>query len=643
MKKIGVYVLTLLLLFSFLALAVAQDDDTIADDTTTDDTTDDTTADDTTTTDTTTDTTTSSTSVTTGLASTSTLGNWSKSFECLEEKAGDNCASINTVTEIALTVLASPDSIMKGCIEKLESKKQDNHFGSIKDTALALLALRHAGKDTALIEKWLLLQRQSPTDLIWFLQEDSDGFTKCIIDDGTLRYDNIEIDENKKINVDAGECLKRAQSNFWYKITPSCYSKRFKISCDKDFSTNLLYKNERSSTIYVLENTQTSPQHGTTEHSVNSKCLGTLNGCDYEGTAWATLALQDAGYEVNEFIPYLIAISDVKQSYLPDAFIYKITGYPNYGTQLIKDQKFNSYWEAPSSQYNRYYDTALALLSLGIEQEQAKKAEQWLLFEQGSNGCWANSVRETAFILWVIHQRDYAVTSSTEYCNDFGFFCIEQSACPSSEDVGENYYCSGTSKTCCKENNLQSCSEQGGESCSAGLECQGLAVEASDSYSCCLAGCAEPTIQETECEEFRYSCESSCGSDQEEVSFSCESRDVCCKDTFEEESESAGIPWWIWLLVVLILAVIGAILWFYRDKIKQRFKKGGEEEKTPQSGVPPGRPGMPPQRPGMRRPGMPLRRGGIPHRRPGMRRPGMPHRGGPRRPPLKPGSRPGRP
>ncbi|MBU0471472.1 MAG: hypothetical protein KKF65_02525 [Nanoarchaeota archaeon] len=116
------------------------------------------------------------------------LGNLSKAFDCLEEKAGAGCKDVDSVQEIALTIMATPDNIMKGCVEKLKTKRSGNNFGSIRDTALAVIALNHAGEDTEAIEKWLLERRQNPTDIIWFLQEDSDGEVECTIDDGSLRY-----------------------------------------------------------------------------------------------------------------------------------------------------------------------------------------------------------------------------------------------------------------------------------------------------------------------------------------------------------------------------------------------------------------------------------------------------------------------
>jgi len=537
------------------------------------------------------------------------------------KKADDDCKNIDDITELSFTILSTPTNIMDGCVKKLESKQSNNNYGTIKETALATLALNHAGKETELLEKWLIEQKRNPTDLIWFLQQDSDSAVGCNIEDDTLRYD-IQIDENKKIGSDAGNCLKRAQSNFWFQINPTCYSQTFKISCDQDFITSLLYKSSRGSTIYVLENTQESPAFGTTEHGINSKCLGIGNSCDYEGTAWGALALQNTNNDIGEYIPYLIATADLKESFLPDAFIFLLTSYDDYGTNLIRDQRFGSYWEAPQSAYNRYYDTALTLLSLGTNQEQTIAAEKWLLFEQSINGCWGNSVRETAFILWALEQRDYLIRTNTVYCTDAEFFCTARSDCSPSNDLGnsENYYCSGLSNTCCKEDvELVSCNEMPGVICPSNKVCDSLTTTDKFGEACCLSSCTDPVIQTTECEDQYLSCYSECGAGLEEAPYSCGLGQSCC--SVSDVEESTGLPWWVWVLIILIIVVLVAIgIMYKRKKDKEKAEKSSQSVSSGM--IPPGRPGM------HRRPGMHGRRPG-PHRRSrpgGMRRPGPPGR-----------------
>ena len=520
-------------------------------------------------------------------------------FQCLEEKAGD-CSSLTT-QELAFTILATPDNIFDDCVDELESRKNSNNWGNTRDTALAILAFNHAGKDTEASEEWLIDQEMAPTELIWYLEQDSNGQTEC-----NLAYDSedykIKINENKKIDTDAGSCLTKSQSSFWLKVSPDCYGKEFTIQCDKDYITTLLYKNKNSQTIYVLEGTTSSPAFDSTNIKVNSKCFGE-SSCDYESTAWSAVALLKTGNNIEEYIPYLVALSDTNKRYLPESFIYMITNYEDYATKLIANQKLGNYWLAEGTAYNKFYDTSLALISLGGSSEQAKNSENWLLFSQGSNGCWQNSIRETAISLWALAGRSGKLGGgggSIVYCTDAGNFCIPSKDCPEEEDIGDNYFCPALSKTCCTSENIKTCSEYGGEVCESSKVCSGNKKKATDTDECCVGTCEEKP-EETACEAQYWTCSDSCLESQEVVELTCNAGQVCCKTkTKGEESK-----FWIWILLVLISAVLIAIMYVYREKLKllwfkirTKFKKdkgrkGGALRSGPR---PPPRPGFPPMR-----------------------------------------------
>jgi len=482
----------------------------------------------------------------------------------------------------------------------------ENNWGNVRDTALAVLALKHASEDTQPNEEWILAQNQTPTELIWFLQEDSNEETECHIGYASNDY-TITVAENKKIDRNAGTCLTRAQSNFWLQVTPDCYDEEFTIECDKDFIATLLYKNQHSSTIYVLDGTESSPAFGSIKLSIKSKCFGT-NSCDYEATAWAILALLQTGHNVEEFIPYVIAMAETNQAFLPEAFIYMLTNYDDYATQLITNQKLGNYWEAPSSAYNKFYDTSLALISLGSSSaEQVTKAKDWLLFSQGSNGCWQNSIRETAIVLWALAGRSGKTStgSGVTTCAEADFFCIPTSDCPASEDVGNNYFCSSLSNTCCMTENIKTCSEYFGEECNTDEVCTGNERKATDTNNCCTGQCVERQ-KENECETNFYTCMDECSEFQEPMStYSCDGLEVCCR-TKTTQSDEEGWSLWIWILIILILIVLVAIAYIKRDKlklllfrIKTKFKKDkgkkGPPPSRPRPGMPP-RPGFPPIR-----------------------------------------------
>ncbi|MBU2576777.1 MAG: hypothetical protein KKF50_03575 [Nanoarchaeota archaeon] len=524
-------------------------------------------------------------------------------YDCLEEKAAD-CSGLTT-QEIAYTILATPDNIFDECVKVLEDRKSSDNWGNVRDTALAILALDHAGKDTEASELWLLSQVRTPTELIWYLEQDSNEAVTCNIGYQTNDY-SISIGENKKIDVNAGSCLTRAQSNFWLEVNPSCYDEEFNIECDKNFIATLLYKNKNSPTIYPIEGTESSPAFGSIKLKVNSKCFGTTS-CEYEATAWATQALLEKGYNVDEFIPYIIAMAESNKQYLPYAFIYMSTNYEDYASQLIADQRLGNYWEAPSSAYNKFYDTSLALISLGSSSsaEQITKARDWLLFSQGANGCWQNSVRDTAIVLWALEGRagKNSGGSGVNYCSAAGYFCIPKTDCvPSSNDVGNNFFCASLSDTCCMAESLKSCTDYGGSECDSGEVCSGNTRKATDTTSCCTGTCIERS-DTTPCEDYFYTCKDSCSDNQESADYDCDGVQVCCK-TKSVTTKGGGSTWWIWVLIILILAVLGAIGWVKREELKlfwfkmrSKFKKDkGKDSSSPASFQGP-RPGMPP-RPG---------------------------------------------
>tara|TARA_Y100000310_G_C20648228_1_gene797866 strand:+ start:171 stop:2048 length:1878 start_codon:yes stop_codon:yes gene_type:complete len=605
MKKVGVFVI-LLLIFSLISFAVGDVNDSI-NDSSTDDTDD-------------------SDSVT----SQQDPDKIENGFECLEEKVDDDCSDADTVQDLSLTILATPDNVFDDCVNELKDKESGDHFGNIRDTALAILALNHAGENTEDYEEWLIKQNTTPDDLTWYLEQDSNQASQCKISYDGDDY-TINVNENKKIDSNAGSCLTRAQSNFWLKVSSSCFDEEFQVSCDENFIATLLYKNQNSQTIYPLKGTESEPAFGTISLKVKSKCFPSSGGgstCDYESTAWATLALLETGYNIEEFIPYVVAMSDSNQRYLPNAFIYMLTNYEDYASTLIQDQNLGNYWESPSSAYSKYYDTALALVALSSSSaEQVVKAKDWLLFSQASNGCWANSIRDTAIVLWALEGRaGRSGGTSVTVCGDANFFCIPQAECPSGDDVGGNYFCSSLSDTCCTTENLQSCSSYGGQICPSGEICLGNERRSLDSTTgdCCVGECVTPS-ETPECEEFGYICSDSCTDSQESVDYDCGDTDttttICCRT----KTPSSSI-WWIWVLIILIILVLGALGWVFRQKLKLFFfklKTKFKKQKGPKGGAGPGRPPRPgPPRGFPPRPGFPpiRRRQPMPVGRPPARR-----------------------
>ncbi len=520
-----------------------------------------------------------------------------KAYDCLKDKVEDKCDSLS-VEEKAFTVLAIGD-----CKSELkDSSRNEQCWPSsgcrLKDTALSVMALSKYNQDTDDAEDWLLDQEQTPDDLIWFLEIDSDEETTCEISYNDREYD-VVVKEDKKLSSSAGPCLSIDQGGYWLKIDDDCYDDNFTISCDMEFLTTLVYKKRTGSTVYVSSKTNFGASEGKTEEKVNSLCFGT--GCDYEGSLWATLALSEEGYDVSPYLPYLIAMTDENEEYFPSSFLYMLTDYDDFFSQII-DLQTNDYWKIADSPYHQFYDTSLALLALqDFDASQADSAKSYLLEVQDEDGCW-RTVRDTAFILYAAWPKQGGgVGPSPDYCEDFNYYCTSPLECDESNKM--DLPCeSSLGKVCCKEKPLEeTCAIKEGDICKGDEECNGKWIAASDSTSCCSGYCEIVEIEEPECEVEGFDCRSSCYEDEEEKLYECDSTDVCCGEKTEKTSY-----WWIWLLIILIILVVLGIV--FKDRIKSfifkmKNKMGkGKGPARPGPGPGPRRfPPGPPISPGQRR------------------------------------------
>ncbi len=525
-------------------------------------------------------------------------------YDCLESKVGD-CSGLPT-PDMALSILSTPDNtVFDSCVSKLEAAKVGESWGNVKDTALALLALDHAGKDTESIESWLESAAKNSTDLTWYVQIDtsSANSTTCKIIYDNQSYENIQINEDKTLSSGAGSCLTRANNNYFLSLDPSCLEKKINVECEEDFIVALAYKySGQSATLNLLDNTQSASAYGSVGFEVISKCFGEGSTCDFESSAWAAYALLRAGIDIEEYLPYLLATSEGNSKYLPEAFLYLLTKYDTYSADLIKERTSSGYWDISGSPYGRFYDSALAILALGANSADVVKALDWLYFTQDSEGCWQGSVRDTAMVLWASEQRAGRASggSSQTRCEDVeneDYFCVPSGQC--SGDELSNFFCSGSSICCTEDIELLSCSEQNGSVCSSGQTCAGSTSSSSDGLSCCLGECIDP-VEQSACESAGNVCRTSCNSDENSVSLTCDdSGEVCCDyvgssssgDDYDEENE--GSYWWIWLLIILILIALGVLVWVYKDKLFK--KKDSNAGQKGQGGMPPRGPGIPPR------------------------------------------------
>jgi len=518
-----------------------------------------------------------------------------KAYTCLEEKVQDKCSSLSLEEQI-FSLLA-----IKECKDEVVSDSKNDECWpesscDIKSTAQAILALDRVNTNTDEAETWLLSQNKTPENIVWYLEIESPELTTCTITYSGSSY-AITIGTDKKISSGAGSCLSLAQDDYWLKISSSCYDKEFEISCEKQFLTTLLFKKETSSTIHVSEKATSASAGGTTTEKINSFCFEQGGSCNYEGSLWAALVLNFKGYKVSSYLPYLVTMKDEIENtkYLPESFLYSLTGYTDIRNSLLLKQKSSKWWLESD---DKFYDTALALYPLQYEETQEKtNSINWLLDVQDNNGCWEGNTRDTAFILYSLWPKDI---SSGDFddgidCEDAGYNCMSSINCQEGGGNVLNYDCSGVFVCCDKEKTLEECVDQGGEICDSAQNCVGgTTVDASDSdygETCCVGGSCEEPSQVSECESYGGVCEtSSCDKNEEEVSYTCDSGQTCC---VEKTTTAKKSYWWIWVLLLLIvLAVLGIIfkdrlrpIWF---KIKSKF--GKSKPRGPSSG----RPGFPP-------------------------------------------------
>lgn len=485
-----------------------------------------------------------------------------KAYSCLNKLIDEKKCGGLTLEQKIFSYLATAkckneltsDSSSNGCWPKSSC--------SIKETAQAALALSQRGSASKKSAEWLISQNTTPSDLIWYLQIETTHASSCDISYGASTYP-INIAEDKKISGSAGSCLSIAQDGYWLKIISSCYDKEFKVKChDSNFLINLLFKKGTSSTIHVSETTQSGSAEEEKTAKVNSLCFSTGNSCDYEGSLWAVMALNDMNYEVSPYLPYLITMADDNEKFLPESFLWAVTGYDNFQTTLLSKQKSGGYWEESG---DKFYDTALALFPITGEPMQKKNSKDWLLKVQDSDGCWLDNIKNTAFILasvWAPKNIIGGEQPNVNYCSGNGYCMPSPDCIDAGGNLLTNYVCSAGLKCCSKASVKKTCIQLGGDVCSSNQQCSSSEVDSSDG-KCCLGRCNEIAVVNYTCtSEGKGTCKTSCGTNEERKSeYNCEfSSDICCV------KKSGGSSLWIWILSILIILVLIAIL--FRNKLR---------------------------------------------------------------------------
>lgn len=529
-----------------------------------------------------------------------------KAYQCLNDKISGKCSSLS-IEEKIFSLLA-----VNQCQSEVvaDSKNSGECWPSascnIKTTAQAILALDNEGAGTQKAQDWLNSKNISPTQLTWYLEIEADNSSSCSIQYSGQSY-TVNIDENKKLSSNAGNCLVLAEYDYLLKVSPSCYNREFSISCNQDFLTTTLFKKSTSSTIYVSDEASSSSASGATKEKIKSYCFATGSSCDYEGSLWAAMVLNSLGTDVSPYLPYLITMADENNKFLPDSFLYSLTAKTEYQISLLSKQKSSSWWMESG---DKFYDTALALYPLREEDVQEKvDAKTWLLDSQDSKGCWEGNTRNTAFILASIWPKTVSRgTAELPDCETSSFYCAGSAACTGAGGKILSEYDCGSLYSCCDTlPKIETCADIGGNICSSNKICvDGTeATYVSDldyGETCCVDGsCAiAPQPEQSECEINNGICRvGGCSSNEKESSFVCDFSSGCC---IQNTTNDGPNYWWVWILLILIVLVVLGII--FRNKLREfwfRISSGRKPKPGPPSQQHSMFP-MPLQRPLMHRP-----------------------------------------
>ncbi len=535
-----------------------------------------------------------------------------KAYQCLQSQVESKAPNSISLQEAVFGVLALGGNSKLTSV--IESKiKTNNHWeetsNPLKDTAQAMLAYNRIGRNTNDIKNWTLSKSKAATDLTWYIEIDIENHesSECAVSYGNEQQRTVTVNEDMTLSGNPGSCLSIQAGGFWLRVSNTCIDYNYTISCDKDFTTSTLYQRTGSSTIYVSPVAHSTAAQGTTIEKINSKCLtSSSTSCDYEGTLWAAIALDKLGVSISEYLPYLLALSESNKRFLPSSFLHLLTdGQDQYG-ELVQQQQQSKFWQAPNTPYNRYYDSALALLSLqGTNSIEETNSKAYFETITTPAGCWNNdNIRDTAFLLYAGWSRAVSQGSgsgssgSADPCEPSGYYCTSEFNCAQLDgEILNDYLCPGTKACCSKKPETQSCSALSGIICLSGEVCSGSTQKSSDG-TCCLGTCG-PATQTNECTSSGGVCDNSCLDTEEQVALTCPtSGNVCCKPKTSSSSSESNFGVWITILIILIALLVAGII--FRNKIKMAlFKSRNKSGSSPSGprGMPPGtRPPFPPFR-----------------------------------------------
>jgi len=406
------------------------------------------------------------------------------------------------------------------------------------DTAIAKIMLDSASIDSSKANEWLLGKKIKyiTPEQVWYFQltQLPQESIRCI-----LRYDSGDyeffIDKDSKLSGNYGPCFT-LKDNYWLNLENSCTEKTFQVGCNDSIKANFLFKKQGSGMTewYVIG--QTEQAQGQEQLSINlsaTYCIAKGQSCDYESTLWTAYSFFLAGSQetARTFIPYLIMKANETENkrYLPQSFLYRLTGRDSYADEIKALQNTEGMIVAPGTAYNKYYDTAIAIITGSASKANLTKTHDKILAQQKTDGSWdcpgCDITRETALVL-------YSLWSNYEYrseCEQQGLRCVSNCSavgksqgyeCFTGECCNMTFNCEmayGTCKSicstnetqisnicssnmkCCKAKTLAKCGEINGNICNSTQDCvnsQGSIIPfnvTQDSNLCCLGTCTTKT------------------------------------------------------------------------------------------------------------------------------------------------------
>lgn len=530
---------------------------------------------------------------------------------------------------LALLALAYDDKISGDGRTALLTKKHSTSACwpasscTVKDTALAVLALSRLGEDVTESIDWLSSQQKafSVSGISWYLQIDSQGTNNCTVTYETTRQvsDNIGINKDRTYTMGSSSCLELSGDKYWLKLKSNCIDKSFSITCEDSTSAFISLPYKLGTTLYIQPQTANAPA----TIQINTLCLKEGASCNYEGTLWAAYTLMKNGKDYSQLLPYLIGEAANNKKYLPDALLYALSTNPDHEIGLLSQQSRDGYWTDVGG-YGRYWDTALASLVLSeSDPDNVTKAKAWLIKNQNPDFSWGTyKIRDTAFILFSLWSKTVATPigdciSSGGSCRtsceagevESTLSCLagetcckpQESACTTiascfdptclgetvTDSVGKKGVCENPEKTC--DDNFDNdgnglidmndpscqkfCSDLAGTECSADETCSGEIRTTLETDRCCLGSCE---ISTTTCSQQSGSlCSADKCSGSVIASSDATSTQICCS-----QSCNSGIPVMTWIIIIIIILALGVGGYFgykkgYFDKFKGmiKFKK----------------------------------------------------------------------